>query len=131
MHQLVTKDVSEEGIERQQSELRRLQHNMRDRHQCFVELRILDILQHHPLRALFLYYSLVVRQVIGSGLDAAVSLTRCKHFIHYANRRRCTEFWIAVFRIDWKIVLKLLQMAAELSELGSFGHIAQGYIRFE
>src|SRR5438034_11778978 len=117
MHQLVRKNVSEERSESQISLLRRRKHYARDWNQSLIELRILHVLQHDSLRALFLNHALVIRQIERSGLHTTVSFARAKNFVHDANRRRRAKFRIAILRVERQMVFEFLQVLTELFEL--------------
>jgi hypothetical protein len=109
VHQLVHQDVREEGVERDVALIGRAERDLRDRHQYLVELRLLIVLQHDPLAALFADHAFVVGQVEGGGLDAAIAVAGREHGIDHRDRREGPQLGIAILRIDRQVVLDLLQ----------------------
>src|SRR6185295_9786907 len=97
--------------------VRRRQDDLRDRHERLRELRVLDVLQHHALGALLLRDALVVRQVEGGGLDAAVRVAGGEHLVDDNDGREAAELRVAVLRIDRQVALDVLQLGRKLLEL--------------
>ena len=93
----------------------RRQHDLRDRQQRLGELRVLHVLQHHALGALFADDALVVRQVERRGLDAAVAVAGGVDLVDDGDRRQRAELRVAVLRIDRQVVLDVLQLARRAS----------------
>ena len=91
--------------------------HLRDRHEHRVELRVLRVLQHHPLAALLGDDALVVRQVVGGRLHAAVAVARREDDVDDADRRERAELRVAQRRLDRQAVLEPLQLGGEPREL--------------
>ena len=105
--------------------------HLADRLQHHPELGLLVVLQHHPLRALFGDDALVVGQVEGRGLHAAIGVARREHGVDDADRRQRAELRVAVLRIDRQVVLDLLQLGPEARQLLRFGVVTQRDERLE
>src|ERR1051326_914570 len=76
VHQLVDDDLREEGVEGHILLIRRREDDLRNRDERFRKLRILHVLEHAALRALFARDALVVRQIECGRLDTSVAVTR-------------------------------------------------------
>ena len=131
VHQLVHQDVREEGVERDVALIGRREHDLRDRHEDLRELGVLHVLQHHALGALLLQHALVVRQIEGRGLHAAVRVARGEHDVDDRQRRKAGELRIAILRIDRQHVLDALQLAAEPRQLVRLDVVAKRDERLE
>ena len=107
------------------------EHDLRDRHEDLGELGVLHVLQHHALGALLLQHALVVRQVEGRGLHAAVGVARGEHDVDDGQRRKAGELRVAILRIDRQHVLDALQLAAEPGQLVRLDVVAKGDERLE
>ncbi len=66
----------------------RRERDLRDRHQHAIELRLLHVLQHDPLGALLADDALVVRQVVGGRLHAAIAVAGGEDDVDDADRRQ-------------------------------------------
>ena len=62
-------------------------------------------------------HALVVRQVEGRGLHAAIAVAGREHRVDDADGRQRAELGVAVFRIDRQVVLDLLQLGPEPRQL--------------
>src|SRR5947199_360234 len=78
-----------------------------------------------------LYIALVVRQVVGRGLHAAVAVAAGKDDVDHLDRRQRAERRVAQRRIDRQVVLELLQVRAESLQLVRFRFVAQRDERLE
>ena len=99
----------------------RRQDDPRDRHQHLVELGLLVVLQHHPLAALLPDHALVVGQVVGRGLHAAIGVAGREHGVDHRDRRHGAQLRVAERRVDGQVVLDVLQCGRELLQLGGLG----------
>ena len=127
MHQ----NVCEERLERKLLLIREREHDARDRNQGLIEFRILHVLEHDALRTFLFHHALIVRQVEGRGLHAAVAFAGAEDFIDHADRRGRAKFGIVIPRIDGQMIFQFLQVRAELFQLRRFGIVAQRHVRFE
>ena len=75
--------------------------------------------------------ALVVGQVVGGGLHAAVAVAGGEDLVDDADRRERAELRVAVARIDRQVVLELLQVIAERLQLLRLGLVADGDERLE
>ena len=91
-----------------------------------VELRPLRVLQHHALAALLRDDTLVVRQVVGRGLDAAVALPGGEDDVHHADGSHPPELRVAEGGVDGQAVLEPLELRGEAGELRRFQVVADG-----
>ena len=96
-----------------------------DRLKHHLELRLLVVLQHHPLRALLGDHALVVGQVEGRRLHAAIGVARREHRVDDPDRRHRAQLGIAVLRIDRQVVLDVLQLGPEPRQLLRLGIVAE------
>ena len=94
--------------------------DFRDGNQYAFELRLLHVFQHDPLAAFECDHPVVVGQVVGRRLDAVVAVARRENLVDHAQWRRRAQLGVAIGRIFWKIVLDLLQVAAQERQLGTF-----------
>ena len=94
--------------------------------QHLVELGLLVVLQHHAFAALGGDDALVVGQVEGRRLHAAVAVARREHGVHDGNRRQGAERRVAVLGVNRQMVLDVLQRAGKLLQLGRFGLVLDG-----
>ena len=131
VHQLVHQDVGEEGFERDVGALAGRQRQCGDRGQNPLEFRLLDVLQHDPLRAVVADDPLVVRQVERGGLHAAIGVAGREHDVDHTNRRQRAQLGVAVVGVDRQVVLEILQLRTEARELRSLGIVADGDERLE
>ena len=91
--------------------------DLRDRHQRPGEFRILHVLHHDALAALFAHDPLVVRQVERRRLHAMVRIARGVDFADDDDRRRAAERGVSMRRIDPQMVFNVLQLAREPVQL--------------
>ncbi len=131
VHQLVHDDVGEERVERQMALVVGREHDLRNRHQRLRELRVLHVLEHHALGALLARHALVVRQVEGGRLNAAVAVAGGEDLVHHHERREGPELRVAQRRIDRQVVLDILQLAAELLDLRALLLVEDRDVRLE
>ena len=61
--------------------------------------------------------ALVVGQVEGRCLHAAIAIARREDGVDDANRRQRTQLGVAILRIDRQVVLDLLQLGSETRQL--------------
>ena len=131
VHKLVHEDVGEERIERDVRLVGGSEDAFRDRNEHMRELRFLGVFQHHAFRAFLGDDTLVVGEIKGGGLDAAVGVAGAEDEIDDANRRVAAKLRAAVARIEREIVFELLQVLAETGEFGGLGLVGDGDERFE
>ena len=125
MHQLVHQDVREEGIEPDVLAIGGRQRHVRDRQQDHAELCLLHVLQHDPLGPHLALDLLVVRQVEGGRLHAAVRVARTIERVDHANGRHRPQLGVAQPGIDGQVIFQLLQLAREPAELLGLDVVAQ------
>ena len=75
--------------------------------------------------------ALVVRQVEGRRLHAAIGVAGREDLVDDDDRRESAELRIAVLRIDRQMVLDVLQLAGELLQLGALGFVLNRDERLE
>ena len=97
--------------------------HLRDRCERLGELRVLHVLQHDALAALFADHALVVRQVERGRLHAVVAVARGVNFVDDDDRRRAAESRVSVLWIDRQVVLDVLQFARELLQLRALAFV--------
>ena len=95
------------------------------------ELRVLHVLQHDALRALFAHDPLVVRQVERRGLHGAVAVAGGVDLVDHDDRRQRAELRVALLRIDRQVVLDVLQLAGEPLQLRGLRLVAHRDVGLE
>ena len=110
MRELVRQDVEKEGVKIDVSARRVREQPSGDGHEDGLELRLLDVLEHHPLAALLRHHHLVVGQVEGRRLDAVRRVARVEELIDHGNGRQRPEVAPLVFVGHGQAHLDLAEM---------------------
>ncbi len=106
------------------------QHALRDGNQRALELCLLHILQHDALAAFFRDDPLVVGKVVGSGLHSVIAVSGADHFVYDADGGLGADLGIAILCVERQVVLDLLKVLGERSQLGAFRVVTDIDVRF-